>query len=118
METNRISFKETKKKFEEYLIATGYSRTIVESFQRTLSGLEAYMMEHEETAYSTGTGAAFIKQALKPGQSTSCLQAKRLAICHLDDFVKEGRKCGGHALRMTLATELVSKKTPFPDRIA
>jgi len=69
-------------------LSIGYSKVTVASYQRTLSLLEEFMSKVGETVYSTGTGVAFIKKAEKSGQSKFAMQAQRLAIRRLDDFVK------------------------------
>ena len=89
METDCICFKETKKEFEDYLLALGYTNVTVMYYQRTVSELEAFMSEIGEATYSAETGASFIKKVEKAGQfNCSSLKSKRLVIRRLDDFVK------------------------------
>jgi len=86
MEINRICFKETKKEFEEYLLALGYSKDTVEWYQKKLLGLEKFLSAQVELAYSAGNGAAFLKE-VESEQSIRSLQSTRLAIRRLDEFM-------------------------------
>jgi integrase len=53
--------------------------------------------------------------ATAPLRPVTALAVSNLITRHMNKagIVKEGRKCGGHALRMTLASELVSEKVPY-----
>jgi len=53
--------------------------------------------------------------AIAPLRPVTALAVSNLITRHMKKagIVKAGRKCGGHALRMTLASELVSEKTPY-----
>lgn len=53
--------------------------------------------------------------ALAPLRPLTALAVSNLVTRHMKKagIVKAGRKCGGHALRMTLASELVSEKVPY-----
>ena len=82
-----MCFKETKKKFEEYLLTLGYSKTTVAWYQLMMSRLEKFMSKHGEAAYTAGTGAAYLQKGCEAGQSIHSFNAKRLAIRRLDDFI-------------------------------
>jgi integrase len=88
MEMNSICFKETKKKFEEFLFALGHSKGTVETYQWMLSRLERFMIERGIPCYSFEVGIAFREKESEFGHSVRHVNVAKLVIRRLDDFLR------------------------------
>ncbi|MDR1369625.1 MAG: tyrosine-type recombinase/integrase [Dysgonamonadaceae bacterium] len=104
MEMNSICFKETRKKFEEFLFALGHSKGTMETYQWMLSRLERFMVEKGFLLYSPEVGMAFCeKESSFTTTSIRHLNRAKLTTRRLNDFLN-----GKFNL-------LSTKKNPVPD---
>jgi integrase len=87
METNSISFKETKKAFEEYLLTLGYSKSTAETYRWAFSRLERFMSECGKTIYSPEIGIALLEKETEAEHSARHLNGTQIVIRRLDDFL-------------------------------
>jgi len=104
MEIDSTCFKETRKKFEEFLFALGHRKGSVETYQWMLSRLERFMIENDIMSYSHEVGVLFCeKESNFKTTSTRHLERAKLMIRRLDDFL---------AGEFTL---VLTKNKPVPD---
>jgi integrase len=88
METDRLSFNETKKAFEDYLHTLGYSSETLDTYRWVLSRLSKFMTGCGKTVYSVKIGKAFLEKEMDAERySLSHLRHTRIAIRRLDDFL-------------------------------
>ena len=72
---------------EEYLLALGYNRGTLETYQWVFSRLDKFMTEHGETSYSMKIRKAFLEKELDAKRySRGHLRHIRVAIRRLDEF--------------------------------
>lgn len=81
-------FKETRRRFEEFMLSQGHSKYTLEHYQWILSSLERFMQDNKIPFYSVEAGIFFEEEGLKSNLSTRHLEVLKLVIRRLNDFLK------------------------------
>lgn len=81
-------FKETRRRFEEFMLSQGHSKYTLEHYQWILSSLERFMQDNKIPFYSLEAGIFFEEEGLKSNLSARHLEVLKLVIRRLNDFLK------------------------------
>lgn len=80
-------FKETRRRFEEFMLSQGHSKYTLEHYQWILSSLGRFMQDNKIPFYSLETGIFFEEENLKLNLSARHLEIQKLVIRRLNDFL-------------------------------